>query len=394
MDTLDDFLIPQIAKYLPSPLDIAFRASCWHYRKLISSPKKMSPDDLLAYGTETDNVDIRNLALEHGARDFTRMSAVAAFIGRLDLCDLARELCATIGATTNGSATIDLNWSVRGAARGGHRALCELLCSRIPEEDPWITTIYDWILLEAARSDNLELCNFARNHGAKMCDWMLAEAARKGNNEMCQLADMWGARVTQAWAIEAAFGGHIALCKFARERYPERIDMPCIDQILSVAALRGYRDICDLAREWGATSPTNLLFEAICGNHPAIRDLARSLATEDITRIFAGDKDAIRQFIREKDTFPNSWMIKSAIGEGNRAICEMIHECGATNYCAMLVAAARHGQSELCDLVHEWVAENPLEFRRAYKIARDVAAYGGHYKIYARIRQWDHATTL
>ena len=54
-----------------------------------------------------------------------------------------------------------------------------------------------------------------------------------------------------------------------------------IDWMLCYVAKSGHRDLCELAREWGATNFDQMLFDAAKGGHRDLCELAREWGATD-----------------------------------------------------------------------------------------------------------------
>jgi hypothetical protein len=270
-DVLDDYLLVGIAKYLLSPLDIALRATCKRMRALIRAPLGMTREELLLYGARNGDVEVCKLARELGIREYYahNMTQVAAMNNHVNVCMFAREWLAKMPQMY--SANND--YLLYGAARGGHRALCELALNGGVFSYQWLMLgaaeghhidLCEWaieltpvdqsycMLMGAAQGGHRDLCIRAREMSGIMiaCNDMMRNAASRGHREICELAREWGARNYGEMLIGAAECGNREICELARKWSTQPLPL---DLMFDHAFINGQYDICDLANKWGCT---------------------------------------------------------------------------------------------------------------------------------------------
>ena len=158
--------------------------------------------------------------------------------------------------------------------------------------------------------------------------------------------------------IESAESGHRDLCELAREWGATKFN-----DMLESAADGGHRELCELAREWGATEFNKMLWRAAEGGHRGLCELAREWGATN----FDG-------------------MLRYAAGGGHRELCELAREWGANNFDVMLWDAALGGHRELCELAREWGLESltPMDFNGMLQFA----VLGDHRELCELAREW------
>ena len=172
-----------------------------------------------------------------------------------------------------------LNWMPKAAAKGTDpvrgRNICILVrewarrwaretqskTNSTTEAGSSIPLDFHWMLSGAARGGHRDLCILACGWACETYDpimdfgCMLCNAVRCADpvrgRELCILAREWGA-IHFNWMLEVATkNDKRELCILAREWIRERNVLPLkYNRMLHEAAWRGYRDICVLAREW------------------------------------------------------------------------------------------------------------------------------------------------
>src|SRR5271157_1106767 len=100
----------------------------------------------------------------------------------------------------------------------------------------------DQLLIIAATSGCIDLCEFAILHGATNFEEMLAYAALGGHRSLCEFAILHGATNFEEMLTRAALGGHRSLCEFAILHGATNFE-----EMLAYAAREGRRDLCELA---------------------------------------------------------------------------------------------------------------------------------------------------
>ena len=145
-------------------------------------------------------------------------------------------------------------------------------------------SLYDTLLMRASCSHvrdcaaSISLGNGTKNK--RTPGWLLIKSAGRKHRELCELAREWGATRFNEMLYSAAKGGHRDLCILAREWGATGFYF-----MLECAARCGHRDICKLAREWGAPNFDDMLECAVRYGHRDIYKLAREWsagADEDI----------------------------------------------------------------------------------------------------------------
>jgi hypothetical protein len=83
------------------------------------------------------------------------------------------------------------------------------------------------------------------------CDDVLFYGASKNHREICILAKKWGANDWNTMLCGASYNGHRELCELAKKWGEESGTTMDWDYMLWNAS--GSKELCDLALEWGAT---------------------------------------------------------------------------------------------------------------------------------------------
>jgi hypothetical protein len=98
---------------------------------------------------------------------------------------------------------------------------------------------------------------------------MIANAAMGGHRELCVLAREWGATDFNRMLANATAGGHRGLCVLAREW-----GATDFNHMLEIAAGECDVDLCILGHSWGATNSDE--FPCIIADGNACCEFARS----------------------------------------------------------------------------------------------------------------------
>lgn len=240
-----------------------------HYDMSDLFARKSNYDSMLCGAARGGHRAICDCAIARGASNFTQMIYEAARGGHRAICERAIELekARAISARNryhyreNGEQIFARENIARcyksalcGAARGGHRAICDLAISNGGFDSMGM-------LCSAARGGHRAICELAYSiddSGEYEC--AMEAAARGGHREICELAREWiiaRRRLHEATGYRmmlrgAARGGHHVLCELARKWMgSERKGAArAYRQMLSAASQKECRAICDLARVW------------------------------------------------------------------------------------------------------------------------------------------------
>jgi hypothetical protein len=163
---------------------------------------------------------------------------------------------------------------------------------------------------------------------------ILSDGAFAGHQDICQLAKDWGATNFNGMLLGATRGGHRALCELA-------ISWGATDfeGMLLAAANSGHQDLCELAIFEGARGFTYMLANAAYGGHRDLCELAISEAKIYGYRWTTSDFDR---------------MLTWAATRGFRDLCELAVSWGATNFNKMLEEATQSGRYDMCLLAISW----------------------------------------
>ena len=108
-----------------------------------------------------------------------------------------------------------------------------------------VENLYDTIAKEWAETQN----NPATMLQPADYDQMLINTTANGHKDICQIAKDWGADDFNGMLNEASEFGHKELCQLAKDW-----GATDFNQMLINATANGYNDICQLAIEWGANA--------------------------------------------------------------------------------------------------------------------------------------------
>ena len=285
--------------------------------------------------------------------------------GHRDLCVLARRCFAC-----DTGRTLDLDKILTYAAVGGHRDICELVrgwAGRVEGTQSicgvCIAHAHAPVNAESEKehiafpehSTPPETCETP--HSVQLdLDYMLGFAATCTDpiraRDICILAKEWGATNFEWMLDSAARSGYRDLCILARKWLDDAGTKPNFNRTLSCAArctdhVRA-RDLCILAKEWLEAEGTKPDFNWMLCN-----------AAEDGHREIC---ELAREWARE--TQPGSSMdfnemLGSAAKGGHRGICELAYgwlkaEDIAPNFLMMIGNAISWGHHDICDLACEW----------------------------------------
>jgi len=187
--------------------DSLFNTACMyghlHICKFIHDLVDFHSEDYLASmlqtATQFKNVAAAEQAIEWGAA----YSELALQIAVRDDCfDICKIILKAPGARPE--------FILKFAASHGMRKMCELV------DDPAILRAHaEEMLNEAARCGHAEMCEYARDLGARNYNAMLLAAARGGHCAICKLAHSWGARDVDSMLIMAVESGVMEMCELA-----------------------------------------------------------------------------------------------------------------------------------------------------------------------------------
>lgn len=115
------------------------------------------------------------------------------------------------------------------------------------------------------------------------------------------------------------------------------------NDMLKISAAHGHRDLCELARGWGAGDFSEMFYASARNGYCDICNLARewiSLSSEYIG-------------VKGEPSF--DWVLRDAAVGGYRDLCEFAKKWGARNFRNMIHDAARGGHRDICELAREWI---------------------------------------
>ena len=251
IETLDRWEMQMIAEFL-SPFDILLlRASCALCATCIeirACIDEHDPDWMIYEAAKRGH---RNLCVL--ARELVRISCsnITEDLATLLQAHGNRHVLNKVTHKVQSRYLLDLNMMLCGAAKGGHRDLC-ILARDWTRETPLDCDDeqlnYDNMLArDWARGTPLDYDDDQLNY-----DNMLWCAAGGGHRELCELAREWGATDLN-WMLRcAAEGGHRDLCELARGWMDAEGINPNFRDMLSGATEGGHSEMCVLAREWMA----------------------------------------------------------------------------------------------------------------------------------------------
>lgn len=232
-------------------------------------------------------------------------------------------------------------------SQGGHKAPTMWWSSGPPQP----TQGYYSDLSLAIRTGRRDVCQLVREiepaGGFQRWNRMLLEAAIHGSRDLCLLAREWGANNWNTMLDGAISSGSLDLCLLARE-WGARNWNTMLDGALSSGSL----DLCSLAREWQHQTPITL------GITPD--------ATVLIRAIYSGQR-AVCCFIY-------SWIIQD-------------HEF--IRWDEVMSSALRCGDIEICKLIYEWSMRDnyALSWGWLLHVFSD-GDYRGNHELEALLWEW------
>jgi hypothetical protein len=220
---------------------------------------KMDWNRMLKAATDAGLLATCALAKEYGATNYYEMLMIATKFSEVDLCYLAGEWMCTAGEEA------DWNDMLMTATKYGQRAMCCLAKKWILSSGTEVN--HQNMLLVATKYGHQDMCELAKDwndsyilsysvrnimKSSKLdLDKMLTIATKWGHRKLCYLANKWassekviqGVSKTKKMSCEE-------LCVFPKNWSKPKMNW---NHMLATATKWGRLDLCELAKEWGAT---------------------------------------------------------------------------------------------------------------------------------------------
>ena len=364
---LDNFLIAQIAHFLPSPLDASFRATCKYIRAALRAPIRMKSRDLICRAAEIGCRELCEYARAKYGEMLQRMYIIVPYGVYDDIdCDIAE-----IGS------------------RGDDLAICKLALDWSGKSESVImqTCVLGIIAENAAAKNNYKLCTFVLDfmtiHPKSLIfTKMVSIAAANGNREICTLVRDRGCNLLareddsrSSYLRYAAQSGDRALCDFFGAQYANEKDLL---EIL-IGAIRGdaydlFRDVIarispiSIAREYAeiicAFADSAGKYEVLAeirarspDAHIGAREIIRYLMSCAITARRCSIIDMLIVNYRDECATVAPYIMQAAVSARNRALYDFARAYIISPEPKILKNAIRTQSYEFIPLIIQWMDE-------------------------------------
>jgi len=235
---------------------------------------------------------------------------------------------------------------------------------------------------------------------------LLIHGAAIGDKKVCILARDQGATDFSLMLKFGAYNGYREICELAREWMLAANQDPTsdIDMMLKCGAYNGHREICGLACEWGAMSELALVGAAAGGQLKlcemimchSLAEFPTTLINRAMNEAACNGHSQVCEILYTHEHSLADPMLCGAARGGHRAICERARELGARNFIMMLIVGAVANNGEICELAREWGSIDESTLMRKEEPGSETVGYmmlrasvtSGNRAIFDLARKW------